>query len=64
MTADMVAQWVDLYSHELDQTGSHIQSSSEILASLQARVDAMQAIADCVYTKWAEPILLAKNSEE
>jgi GMP synthase-like glutamine amidotransferase len=57
MTADMVTQWVDLYGHELDETGSHIQSANEILASLQTRIDAMQTIADCVYTKWAEPMI-------
>ncbi len=63
MTADMVAQWVGLYSHELDETGSHIQTANEILASLQSRVNAMQAIADCVYTRWVEPIVATKNSE-
>ena len=57
MTSEMVKQWVTLYKHELDEPGSHIQSSDEILANLEQRILAMQTIADALYTAWVKPII-------
>jgi GMP synthase-like glutamine amidotransferase len=54
MTADLVESWLESGVAELPQTsGPARQSAADIRAGLDARVAALQAVADDVYARWA-----------
>jgi len=54
MTAEIARSWIALSSDELpQQPTASTQPASEILRNLEARVGALNAVADAVYTRWA-----------
>lgn len=54
MTQDLIEAWCASGRREIDRSGDSpaVQSVGEILAHLDARVAALHAVADKVYTKW------------
>ncbi|RMD80445.1 MAG: type 1 glutamine amidotransferase [Gammaproteobacteria bacterium] len=54
MTPELVAAWVERYAHELREPGPTVQGRAEILRDLEARVAALQRVADRVYARWIE----------
>ena len=57
MTAPMVSEWAALYEHELGKPSASVQSAAQMTADLEARVSAMQAVADRLYRRWLTPII-------
>ena len=54
MTADIARSWIALSSDELPaEPTPSTQPASEILRDLDARVAALNAVADAVYARWA-----------
>lgn len=54
MTPDIVRHWVEASGDELPaQTTAATQTAAEILRDLDARVAALNAVADDVYARWA-----------
>lgn len=54
MTAEIARSWIALSSDELpSQPTPSTQPASEILRDLEARVRALNAVADTVYARWA-----------
>nr|VFJ55156.1 MAG: GMP synthase - Glutamine amidotransferase [Candidatus Kentron sp. FW]VFJ66248.1 MAG: GMP synthase - Glutamine amidotransferase [Candidatus Kentron sp. FW] len=52
VTADMVREWTHLYADELASPTETVQSAPEMRAHLEARVIALQGIADRLYERW------------
>ena len=57
MLTPMVSEWATLYAHELEETGSTVQSAAQMTADLPARIDAAQQFADQLYRRWLTPLL-------
>ena len=57
MLTPMVSEWATLYGHELEETGSTVQSAAQMTADLPARIDAAQQFADQLYRRWLTPLL-------
>jgi GMP synthase-like glutamine amidotransferase len=57
MTAPMVREWASLYAHELREPSASVQGMEQITADLDARVAALQAVADSIYRRWLRPII-------
>ena len=57
MLTPMVSEWDTLYAHELEETGSTVQSAAQMTADLPARIDAAQQFADQLYRRWLTPLL-------
>ena len=57
MTAPMVSEWAALYEHELGEPSASVQSAAQMTTDLEARVCAMQAVADRLYRRWLKPVL-------
>jgi GMP synthase-like glutamine amidotransferase len=57
MLTPMVSEWATLYAHELEETGSTVQSAEQMTADLPARIDAAQQFADQLYRRWLTPLL-------
>jgi GMP synthase-like glutamine amidotransferase len=54
MTAQIARTWIALSSDELpERSTASMQSAPDILAGLEARVAALNAVADAVYARWA-----------
>jgi GMP synthase-like glutamine amidotransferase len=54
MTAEIARNWIALSSAELPaQPTPSTQPATEILRNLETRVEALNAVADTVYTRWA-----------
>jgi GMP synthase-like glutamine amidotransferase len=54
MTAEIARSWIALSADELPaQPTASTQPASEILRNLEARVGALNAVADDVYARWA-----------
>ncbi|MDH3637341.1 MAG: type 1 glutamine amidotransferase [Gammaproteobacteria bacterium] len=49
---DMVGEWADLYANDLRDPGDTVQSRSELTRDLDARITAVNRIADAVYDHW------------
>ena len=55
MTAEIARSWIALSSDELPlHATASTQPAAEILDNLEARVAALNAVADAVYARWAE----------
>jgi GMP synthase-like glutamine amidotransferase len=54
MTADMVREWCDVGADEIAQAvdSPGVQMAADILCDLDARVSALNAVAEVVYTRW------------
>jgi len=57
MLTPMVSEWATLYAHELEETGSTVQSAEQMTTDLPARIDAAQQFADQLYRCWLTPLL-------
>ena len=57
MLTPMVSEWATLYAHELEDTGSTVQSAEQMTTDLPARIDAAQQFADQLYRRWLTPLL-------
>jgi len=57
MLTPMVSEWATLYAHELEETGSTVQSAEQMTTDLPARIDAAQQFADQLYRRWLTPLL-------
>lgn len=57
MYADMVTEWAQLYAHEINNPSVSVQSAQQMSENLDARVDAMQEVADTLYMRWLRPIM-------
>jgi GMP synthase-like glutamine amidotransferase len=57
MTAPMVREWASRYAHELREPSASVQDMEEITADLDARVAALQGVADSIYRRWLRPLL-------
>jgi GMP synthase-like glutamine amidotransferase len=64
MTAEMVRQWADFYSHELVDGVPSIQSAHTMKSEQGQRVDQLQAIAEKVYQRWLQPLLTESKVED
>ncbi|HEX4882785.1 MAG TPA: type 1 glutamine amidotransferase [Casimicrobiaceae bacterium] len=54
MTAEIARSWIALSSDELPAaTTASTQTAADILADLEARVAALNAVADGIYARWA-----------
>lgn len=57
MTSDLVATWLASGADELPATSSaSTQTAAEIRRNLPARIDALHAVADDVYARWASAL--------
>lgn len=55
MTRELVETWCRTGTAELPvRSTAHLQNAADILADLPARLDALRAVADSVYTRWAQ----------
>jgi hypothetical protein len=55
MTRDIARHWTSVSADELPaQTSGSMQSRGDILCDLDARVQALNAVADTVYARWAQ----------
>lgn len=57
MYADMVTEWAQLYTHEINAPSESVQSAEQMADDLDARIDAMQEVADALYVRWLRPIM-------
>jgi GMP synthase-like glutamine amidotransferase len=57
MTAPMVSEWALLYEDELREPSASIQSAEQMTADLEARITALQQVADKLYRRWLRPII-------
>ena len=57
MTAPMVSEWASLYEDELREPSASVQSAAGMTTDLEARVSAMQAVADRLYRRWLRPVI-------
>jgi len=57
MLTPMVSEWATLYAHELQETGSTVQSAKQMTTDLPARINAAQQFADQLYQRWLTPLL-------
>ena len=57
MLTPMVSEWATLYAHELEETGSTVQSAEQMTTDLPARINAAQQFADQLYRRWLTPLL-------
>jgi GMP synthase-like glutamine amidotransferase len=57
MTAPMVVEWVSLYRDDLKTPSPAVQSAGAITEDLDARIDALQRIAERLYLRWLTPLL-------
>ena len=57
MTAPMVSEWASLYADELGEPSASVQSAAGMTTDLDARVSAMQAVADRLYRRWLRPVI-------
>jgi GMP synthase-like glutamine amidotransferase len=57
MTAPMVREWASLYRGELDDPSPGVQSSQTLTENLEARIAALQGIAERLYRRWLKPLL-------
>ena len=54
MTSEIARSWIELSGDELPEVPTHsTQPAAEILRNLEARVGALNAVADTVYARWA-----------
>jgi hypothetical protein len=54
MTAEIARNWIALSSGELPAVSTPaLQTAADILTNLEARVAALNAVADAVYARWA-----------
>lgn len=61
MKTDMVPEWAQLYSYELEENSPAIQSATKMIENLEARIATMQKVADRLYEKWLEPVMRGVN---
>ena len=57
MTAPMVSEWASRYEDELREPSASVQSAAQMTADLEARVTALQQVADQLYRHWLRPAL-------
>jgi len=57
MTADMVAEWAELYQHELSPGQAGVQSKKQMLAEIEQNIAQLNALADSLYRRWLDPLL-------
>lgn len=57
MNADMVTEWTQLYAHDINTPSESVQSAEQMVEHLDARIDAMQEVADTLYVRWLRPIM-------
>ena len=57
MTAPMVSEWASLYKDELREPSASVQSAAGMTTDLEARVSAMQAVADRLYRRWLRAVM-------
>ena len=57
MTAPMVSEWASLYEDELREPSASIQSAEQMTADLEARITALQQVADQLYRRWLRPVI-------
>ncbi len=57
MTAPMVSEWASRYEDELREPSASVQSAAQMTADLEARVTALQQVADQLYRHWLRPVL-------
>ncbi len=57
MYANMVTEWAQLYAHEINNLSASVQSAEQMAEQLDARIDAMQEVADALYMRWLRPIM-------
>jgi hypothetical protein len=57
MLPPMVSEWAALYAHELQETGTTVQSAEQMTADLPARISAARQVADTLYQRWLAPLL-------
>ena len=52
MTADMVAEWADLYHEQLAHPGDGVQSYEAMTTGMEQRAACLNAVADILYGRW------------
>lgn len=57
MTAPMVREWCEHGGDYLVPTSASVQSKEQMLENLDARVEALQRVADVIYAHWLRPLL-------
>lgn len=56
MTAELVREWAAQYATELAQPSASVQTAAQMTADLDARIEALQRIADTLYGHWLRGI--------